>query len=119
MKKLIRIALLAVLLHALLTVPLAGAADSTAPAGSATRGKDLYMKHVCYSCHGSVGQGAERTGPKLAPNPFPYAAFAMQMREPRDVMPRYPEKFVSEQDLADIYAYMASIPAASKDASPK
>ncbi len=89
-----------------------------APAGSAERGKALYTKHTCFSCHGTIGQGGERgAGPKLAPNPFPYAAFAMQMRQPRSVMPRYPAQFVSDQELADIYAYVAAIPAgkAAKD----
>jgi mono/diheme cytochrome c family protein len=33
------------------------------------------------------------------------------MRQPRSVMPRYPVQFVSDQELADIYAYVASIPA--------
>ena len=102
------------LLAALLLTPLANAAGPDAPAGSAGRGKLLYMQHVCYSCHGSVGQGGGPAGPKVAPDPFPYVAFAMQMRQPRGVMPRYPGKFVSDQDLADIYAYVAAIPAGPK-----
>lgn len=101
-------------LAAFLLAPTAGAADPDAPAGSAERGKQLYMKHVCYSCHGTVGQGGGKAGPKLAPGPFPYAAFENQMREPRNVMPRYPEKFVSAEEMADIYAYVASIPAGAK-----
>lgn len=95
----------------------AGAADSgalTSSPGATERGKQLYMKHICYSCHGTVGQGGGKAGPKLAPQPFPYDAFENQMRDPRNVMPRYPEKFVSSQDLADIYAYLASIPAGTK-----
>jgi mono/diheme cytochrome c family protein len=80
------------------------------PAGSAERGKALFMKNTCFSCHGTEGQGGERgAGPKLAPDVFPYAAFEMQLRNPRGVMPRYPEKFVSEQDAADIHAYLMSI----------
>lgn len=102
------------LLAALLLAPLASAADAGAASGSVGRGKQLYMQHVCYSCHGTLGQGGGRAGPKVAPNPFPYAAFVMQMRQPRSSMPRYPEKFVGDQDLADIYAYVASIPAGPK-----
>ena len=99
-----------------LLVPAASlAADPTAPAGSVERGKALYMKHVCFSCHGTVGQGGDRgAGPRIAPDPFPYAAYEMQMRQPRGTMPRYPEQFVSRQDAADIYAYIASIPAGPK-----
>jgi mono/diheme cytochrome c family protein len=114
MKHLIRIVLVAALFQA----AFASAADPNAPAGSVERGKKLFIKHTCFSCHGTVGQGGERSaGPKLAPNPFPYAAFAMQVRQPRGVMPRYPAQFISDQDLADIYSYVASIPAgpAAKD----
>jgi ubiquinol-cytochrome c reductase cytochrome c subunit len=114
MKYLIGFTVMAALLH----TPFALAADPAAPAGSAERGKQLFMKNTCFSCHGTVGQGGERgAGPKIAPNPFPYAAFASQVRQPRAVMPRYTAEFVSDQDLADIYAYVASVPAgpAAKD----
>jgi ubiquinol-cytochrome c reductase cytochrome c subunit len=81
-----------------------------APQGSVERGKRVYMEKLCYSCHGTVGQGGERgAGPKIAPNPFPYEAFAQQTRRPRGVMPRYPVEFLSDQEMADIYAYVASI----------
>lgn len=82
------------------------------PSGSIEQGKQLFMKNSCYTCHGTLGQGGERNaGPKIAPNPFPFVAFEMQLRQPRGVMPRYPVQFVSDQDLADIYSYVASIPA--------
>ncbi len=84
-------------------------ADNAAPARSAARGEKLYMQNICYTCHGTVGQGGERTGPKLTPNPFPFAAFANQVRRPRRDMPRYSEEFLSDRDMADIYAYMLSV----------
>ncbi len=85
-------------------------AQEQAPAGSAERGYQAYMNFQCYTCHGTVGQGAERgTGPKLAPNPGSYATFARQMRTPRQDMPAYRKPFLSDQELADIYAYLASI----------
>ena len=80
-----------------------------APAGSAERGKKVYMEQLCYTCHGTVGQGGERgAGPKIYPNPFPYAALAQQTRKPRQSMPPYTEKHLPEQDLADIYHYLFS-----------
>ncbi len=90
---------------------LAGAAQAqNAPAGSAERGKKVYMEQLCYTCHGTVGQGGERgAGPKIAPNPWPWGAFAQQTRKPRLVMVPYSEKTLPEQDLADIYAYIVSI----------
>ena len=45
-----------------------GLAQETPPAGSAERGHQTFMKYMCYTCHGTLGQGADRgTGPKLAP----------------------------------------------------
>jgi len=84
-----------------------GAAAQT-PAGEAARGKSLYMKNMCYTCHGTGGQGT-RYGGRLAPSPLPWEAFAQQTRHPRAAMPRYPVEFVSDADLADIVAYLASI----------
>ena len=61
MRKLVSAALLA------LTASAAFAQDPP-PAGSAERGQQAYMKYMCYTCHGTLGQGADRgTGPKLAP----------------------------------------------------
>ena len=80
--------------------------------GSAERGMKLYQDKWCHSCHGTAGQGGERgAGPKLAPSPFPYEAFAAQTRRPRSSMPRYPVEVLSDQELTDIYAYIASIKA--------
>ena len=85
-------------------------AQVAAPTGSVESGKASYQKYMCFTCHGTVGQGGERgAGPRIAPNAWPYQAFAQQVRRPREGMPRYPARFVSDQDLADIYAYVASI----------
>jgi ubiquinol-cytochrome c reductase cytochrome c subunit len=92
---------------------LAGGAPAQAqgwPPGDAANGKRVYMADGCYQCHGTVGQGSRPTGPHLAPNPLPYEAFAGQVRRPVNAMPPYTSVVLSEQDLADIYAYLASIP---------
>jgi mono/diheme cytochrome c family protein len=81
-----------------------------APPGDAQRGGQIFLKQLCYTCHGTVGQGGDRgAGPKLHANPFPFAAFVQQVRKPRQAMPPYTAKHVSDQDLADIYAYLLSI----------
>src|SRR5437868_1192503 len=77
----------------------------------AAHGQDLFNGLGCYQCHGFVGQGGA-AGPRIAPNPLAFDRFARQVWEPRDLMPRYPPEFVSEQDVADIYAYVQSIPPA-------
>ena len=80
------------------------------PNGSADLGQKHYLKYMCYTCHGTAGQGADRgTGPKIAPTPLPYPGFALQVRSPRLDMPAYRKEFVSDQELADIYAYLSSI----------
>ena len=83
-------------------------AQDPPPSGSAERGQQAFMKYMCYTCHGTVGQGADRgTGPKLAPGMLPFAAFELQVRTPRLDMPPYRQQFVSDQELADIYAYLS------------
>jgi Cytochrome c553 len=97
---------------ALLIAGFASASLADAPAGDPAQGKAKFMKNMCYTCHGTAGQGGDRgSGPKLAPGLFPWEAFEMQVRHPRSVMPRYSQQFVSGQDLADIYAYLASMKA--------
>jgi mono/diheme cytochrome c family protein len=77
-------------------------------------GRAVYMQNQCYSCHGTQGQGGERNaGPRIAPNPFPFAAFEMQLRKPRSVMPRYTERDIDAARLKDLYAFVQSMPAGS------
>src|SRR5918999_249569 len=78
-------------------------------AASADKGKVAYMKFGCWGCHGTVGQGGA-TGPKLAPDPMPAEAFVAFVRTTNRAMPPYHESVLSNEDLADIYAYMQSIP---------
>jgi mono/diheme cytochrome c family protein len=82
---------------------------SGAQAASAEKGKTLFMKFGCWECHGTQGQGAI-SGPKLAPDPLPFEALASFVRTTSRAMPPYREKVLSNEDLADIYAYLMSIP---------
>ena len=88
-------------------------AQQGAPSGDAARGKALFMQDGCYACHGTAGHG-EPYGPRLAPNPLPFEVVMGQLRHPRANMPRYAPQYVSDQDVADIYAYLASVPAGRK-----
>ena|ERR671918_679652 len=104
--------LLFVLAMMLLSAPsLFAQAPAQAPAGSADQGYKAYMKYQCYTCHGTIGQGGGAAGPRIAPNPSPWAAFELQMRKPRMDMSAYREPFVSAQEVADMYAYLTSIKA--------
>jgi ubiquinol-cytochrome c reductase cytochrome c subunit len=89
----------------------ASAAQKTdAPTGNAKNGRAVYTTAGCYECHGREAQGGVGTGPKLGPAPVPYSAFAFQVRSPRDQMPPYTSKVLSDAELADIYAFVQSLP---------
>lgn len=80
-----------------------------APAGDAGAGRILFDRDGCYECHGHLGQGG--AGARIAPNPIPFAAFSKYVRQPAGEMPPYTAKVVSDRDLANIYAFLQSIPA--------
>jgi ubiquinol-cytochrome c reductase cytochrome c subunit len=89
----------------------AGGAAAQGNAADAEQGRQLFMKNGCYTCHGTVGQGGERSaGPRIAPAPFPAEAFKAFMRNPPEGMPRFDERFVSDADLEAIHRYLASLP---------
>jgi mono/diheme cytochrome c family protein len=82
---------------------------SGALAASAEKGKAAFVQHGCWQCHAFQGQGGV-TGPKLAPDPIAFEAFQAFLRASDRNMPPYPEAILSNDDLADIYAYLQSIP---------
>ncbi|MGH6682438.1 MAG: c-type cytochrome [Pseudolabrys sp.] len=92
----------------MLTILACGAAS----AASAEHGKIAFMQHGCWQCHGTMGQGSIATsgGKRLAPNPMPWEALAGFVRSTNRAMPPFSEKILSDDDLADIYAYLQSIP---------
>ena len=99
----------------LLASPGAGAQSSgsasktnAAPAGNAENGKRIYTSYGCYQCHGYAAQGG--AGSRLAPNPISFAAFVRYIRHPRGQMPPYTSKVVSDSELADIHAFLRTLP---------
>ena len=101
--------LVAALVMLLFTLPGSGRqAPNAAPAGNAERGKATFMRVGCYECHGTVGQGG--TGPRLAPNPRTVESLTAYVRKPAG-MPAYSAKVLPDAELADIRAYLASVPA--------
>src|SRR5690242_18041228 len=84
--------------------------------GNAENGKKLFLKNGCYECHGTVGQGG--TGPRLAPRPLPASALTAYVRKPGNGMPPYSAKVMSDAEIADIRAYLATIPEPPKDIPP-
>jgi ubiquinol-cytochrome c reductase cytochrome c subunit len=93
----------------LIAIPMALLAQAP-KGGDAQNGKKLFQNYGCYECHGYVGQGGG-AGARIAPKPIPFAAFSKYVRHPTDQMPPFTAKVVSDKELADIYAYLESIPA--------
>jgi len=90
-------------------------AHGSALAASAENGKAAFMKHGCWQCHGTQGQGSVATsnGKVLAPDPLSYEAFSTFVRSTNGAMPPYSENVLPNEDLADIHAYLSSIPRAA------
>ncbi len=68
-------------------------------------GAAMYKKTGCFQCHVNEAQGGAN-GPRLGPNPIPFARFAQYVRKPTGDMPPYTAKVLSDRDLADIYAFL-------------
>jgi len=85
--------------------------SNEAPSGNAQHGKQIFATYGCYQCHGLAAQGGLGTGaPRLGPKPIAFVAFSRYVRQPAAQMPPYTSKVVSDQDLADIYAFLQALP---------
>jgi len=97
----------------------AGAQD--APWGDAANGKRVYLATGCFECHGRSGQGGAFNGPapSLAKTDMPFDGFKAQLRDPANDMPAYSAAVLSDQEIADMYAFVQSLPGArsAKDIS--
>ena len=93
-------------LSGLVFASVASAQDT--PRGNAANGKKLFETIGCFECHGYVGQGGG-AGPKLI-DPPAFPAFIVQLRTPRQAMPPYTAKVLSDQQVADIYAHIQTFP---------
>src|SRR3954462_16019111 len=84
----------------------------SALAADAAKGKAAFMKYGCWQCHGFEGQGSAVTslGKVLAPDPLPWDTFSAFGRSTNRAMPPYSEQVLPNEDLADIHAYLSSIP---------
>ncbi|HEX7081528.1 MAG TPA: cytochrome c [Gammaproteobacteria bacterium] len=87
--------------------------------GDAERGAVRYSELRCYACHGHTGETGP--APRLNPTRFNQAGFIAYVRNPATfyrgnvggAMPPYAADDVSDQDLADIYAYLDALPSTS------
>jgi mono/diheme cytochrome c family protein len=89
----------------------AAASDQAPPraarSGDAQQGKALYLKYSCYACHGYDGHGG--AGARLVPLAMTVTRFTAYVHNPRR-MPPYTDKVLSDAQLADLFAYIKSLP---------
>lgn len=78
------------------------------PTGDTENGKKWYTMNNCGSCHGPNGNDGR--APSLAGLDMGFGSFVRKLRKTdAPIMPAFPESKVSEQDAADIYAYLKSL----------
>jgi mono/diheme cytochrome c family protein len=77
--------------------------------GNAVKGKQIFNSHGCWQCHGRQAQGGA-AGPRLGPDPMPLAAFVAYVRKPANQMPPFRSTIVSDAELADVHAFLRSLP---------
>ena len=78
--------------------------------GDTANGKRLFVKNGCFQCHGYAGQGG-LNGARLAQTKLTQPGFMAYVRNPPSGgMPPYRPKVMSDQELADVYAYIKTFP---------
>ena len=110
MSRFIATAVIALLTGAVAAAGQAPPAGPITAAGSIENGNKLFVKNGCAERHGLEGQGAPTSGPRIGPNPLPVAAFIKYVRAPKNQMPPYIVKVMSDQELTDVRAFLAARP---------
>lgn len=97
------------LLAALTCLAVVASADDETH-GDAANGKRVFLADGCFYCHGTTGAGGGNAGPRLAPNPLPLAGVTAKLRTASGRMPVYSPAVLKDSEIADIVAYLQSIP---------
>lgn len=82
-------------------------ACGVSPAGNPENGQKWYKMNNCNACHGEKGNGGR--GPNIAGIDMGFGSFVKKLRKKdAPIMPPFPETKISEQDAADMYAFLKS-----------
>ena len=84
--------------------------DANAANAGAANGKRLFLAYGCYACHGTTGASGGIAGPRLAPNPLPLVTVQAKLRSAAGRMPVYSAAVMRDDEIADVVAYLQSIP---------
>lgn len=96
-----------VILIAVTTQPAGATSQGGAARADVKRGGELYLNYKCYACHGYSGQNGP--GMRLVPARMTLPVFTAYIRNPRQ-MPPYTAKAVPDAHLADIFAFLQTLP---------
>lgn len=78
-------------------------------ADAVRRGSRLFFLNACYACHGGGAEGY--VGPRLAGMAVTYEQVLAQVRAPQTGrMPPFTPAQMRDDDVADIYAFLRSLP---------
>ena len=81
----------------------------SAPPGNAEDGKRWFLKNNCSACHGPHGNDGKVVN--IAGIKMGFGSFVRKLRTTdAPIMPYFSESKVSQQDAADIYSYLKSVP---------
>lgn len=84
------------------------ASCGTTPGGDPGNGQKWFKMNNCGACHGEQGKGGR--APDVTNIDMGFGSFVKKLRkQDAPIMPPYPESKISEQDAADIYAYLKSV----------
>ncbi len=76
--------------------------------GNPANGQNLFFSLGCNVCHGDQGEGL--VGPTIAMTIVPLDRVITQYREPLEAMQVFPPDKVSDEEIADIYAWLQTVP---------
>jgi mono/diheme cytochrome c family protein len=78
--------------------------------GDAAKGKQYFNSYTCYGCHGFSAQNGPGRN-RLNPMKMSQTGFIGLVRNPAiNQMPSYSAKVISDQQLADVWAYLKTLP---------
>ena len=74
------------------------------------KGKQNFVTYACYACHGYAGQGSD-VGPRIDTTRLTLQGLVNFVRKPARRMPPFrTERQISNAALAEIYAFLKSVP---------
>lgn len=75
--------------------------------GNPINGQNLFFAMGCNVCHGDRGEGL--VGPTIAMTVVPLDRVIEQYREPLEAMTAFPPDQISDEEIADIYAWLQTV----------